>query len=119
MKVNSGYWATTHYNPKLKVQILGLSADAATKLSAKPNTKVGIEIGRWLDESPFGAHRVVIFRDKGKLFMESTYGDGSSGTKELVESQSSLGRRFTKLGGSTAGDHWILDTNGDLQLRDR
>ncbi len=118
MQVHAGYWATTHYNPDLDVRILGLSADAATKLSAKPETTDRDEIGRWLDESPFAGKRIVIFRDKGKLFMESTYKDGSSGSNEIVESQSPLGRRFNKPGGSTAGDHWVLDSNGDLQLRD-
>ncbi len=118
MQVDAGYWATTHYNPNLDVRILGLSADAAAKLSAKPETTNHDEIGRWLDESPFTGKRIVIFRDNGKLFMESTYKDGSSGTTEIVESQSSLGRRFNKPGDSTAGDHWILDSNGDLQLRD-
>ena len=118
MQVNAGYWATTHYNPNLDVQILGLSADAATKLSAKPETTNRDEIGRWLDESPFAGERIVIFRDNGKLFMESTYGDGSSGITEIIESQSSLGRRFKRPGNSSDGFHWFLDSNGDLQLRD-
>ena len=118
MQVDAGYWATTHYNPNLDVRILGLSADAAAKLSAKPEATNRDEIGRWLDESPFSGKRLVIFRDNGKLFMESTYKDGRSGTTEIVDSQSSLGRRFNKPGGSTAGDHWILDSKGDLQLRD-
>ena len=118
MQVDAGYWATTHYNPDLDVRILGLSADAAAKLSAKPESTDRDEIGRWLDESPFAGKRIVIFRDKGKLIMESTYKDGSIGTNEIVETKSPLGRRFNKPGGSTAGDHWILDSNGHLQLRD-
>jgi hypothetical protein len=118
MKVNEGYWATTHYDPDLNVRILGLSADAAAKMSAKPELTDRDEIGRWFDESPSFGCRIVIFRKDGKLFMESTYQDGSGGTDEIVESQSNLGRRFESLGGSTAGDHWILDSNGDLQLRD-
>jgi len=118
MQVKSVYWATTHYNPNLKVMILGLSADAVAKLSAKPEIINHDEIGRWLDESPFFGRRIVIFRDNGKLFMESTYKDDTSFTEENVESQSSLGRRFHKPGGSATGDHWIIDSNGDLQLRD-
>lgn len=50
--------------------------------------------------------------------METIYKDGSGGKEELVESSSPAGRRFDPLGGSSAGDHWILDSNGDLQLRD-
>ena len=50
--------------------------------------------------------------------MENIYKDGSSGTKDLVARKSPLGQRFEKVGDSTAGDHWILDSVGNLQLRD-
>lgn len=76
------------------------------------------EIGRWLDESPLAGKRIVIYSANRKLFMESTYQDGSVGTEEIVESQSPSGRRFDKARGSSAGDHWLLDSNGKLQLRD-
>ena len=29
MKLNSGYWATTHFNPNLEIQILGLTVEQA------------------------------------------------------------------------------------------
>ena len=60
----------------------------------------------------------MIYRDNGKLFMESTYKDGSVGTNDIIEGTSPLGRRFSKPGGSDAGDHWVIDSNGNLQLRD-
>jgi len=119
MVVDRGYWASTHYKPNLEVRILGLSADAAATLSAKPEASTRDEIGRWLDDSPNAGHRIVIFRDSGKLFMELTGEDGSSGTTEIVESQTSgRGRRFSNLRGSTSGDHWLLESDGHLQIRD-
>jgi len=36
----------------------------------------------------------------------------------LVARKSPLGQRFDKVADSTAGDHWILDSGGNLQLRD-
>lgn len=119
MQIDAGYWATSHYNPDLEVRILGLSADAATELSAAPVVPDRDEIGRWLDESPFSSKRIVIYRENGKLFMELTYKDGSSGTNEIIERESPLGRQFSKPGGSRAGDHWVIDSGGDLQLRDQ
>lgn len=50
--------------------------------------------------------------------MENKYKDGSSGKRELIERDSPLGRRFEKAGGSSAGDHQIIDSNGNLQFRD-
>jgi len=118
MQVGTGYWASTHYNPDLAVKVLGLSADAASTLSANSEASNRDEIGRWLDDSPSAGHRIVIFRDNGKLFMVLTFDDGSTGTDEIVESQSTLGPRFNKPSGSTSGDHWILDSTGNLQVRD-
>jgi len=118
MEVNAGYWATTHFNPDLKVRILGLTHEQEQALKQKPKDPSREVIGRWLDESPFTGNRITIFRKDGKLFMENTYKDGSSGIRELLEKKSPLGQRFDKVGGSTAGDLWVLVSNGNLQLRD-
>ena len=118
MEVNVGYWATTHFNPDLKVRILGLTAEQEQALKQKPKDPSREIIGRWLDERPFAGNRITIFRKDGKVFVENTYKDGSSGTRELLEKKSPLGRRFDRVGESTAGDHWILNSDGNLQLRD-
>lgn len=118
MEVNAGSWATTHFNPDLEVRILGLTVEQEQALTQEPEDASREIIGSWLDESPFAGNRITIFRKDGKLFMENTYKDGSSGTKELVARKSPLGQRFDKVGDSTAGGFWILDSNGDLQLRD-
>lgn len=118
MKVNAGYWATTHFNPDLKVRILGLTAEQENTLKQPAENASREVIGNWIDETPFVGKRITIFRQNGKLLMEDTYKDGSSGKKELVEKNSPLGQRFDKVDGSSAGDHWILDSNGNLQLRD-
>lgn len=119
MEVNAGYWATTHFNPDLEVRILGLTVEQERALTQEPEDASREIIGSWLDESPFVGNRITIFRKDGKLFMENIYKDGSSGTKELVARKSPLGgQRFEKVGDSTAGDHWMVDSNGNLQLRD-
>ncbi len=120
MEVDAGGWATTHFNPELKVQILGLTVEQEQALKQKPDDSSRTIIGNWLDERPFVSNRTTIFQRNGKLYMENTFKDGSSGETELVEKKSSLGRRFEKADGSGAdsGDHWILDYDGNLQLRD-
>ena len=117
MQVNAGYWATTYFTPNLEVRIIGLTADDAGKLATQLPEQDRDEIGRWLDESAFNK-RVTIFRKDGKLYMEDAYSDGSGGVTEIRERESVIGRRFDKLSESAAGDHWILDSSGDLQLHD-
>ncbi len=118
MAVGAGAWATTHFNLDLEVRILGLTAQEEDKLVAEPAPANREIIGRWLDERPFVSSRITIFREDGKLFVEQTFKDGSGLKKELVEKKSPLGRRFDKVGGSRDGDHWILGSNGNLQVRD-
>ncbi len=119
MKIGAGAWATTHFNPTLEVRILGLTAEDEAKLTAMPAPGGREIIGRWLDESPFMGSRITIFREQGKLFIEQTFKDGSSFKKELVERKDPLGRRFEKVEGSRAGDHWLIDSDGNLQIRDK
>lgn len=118
MTVSAGAWATTHFTPDLEVRILGLTAEDENKLVTQPQPTNREIIGRWLDETPLIGSRVTIFREKGKLFIEQMFKDGSSHKTELVERKSPLGRRFDKVESSSAGDHWVLGSNGDLQVRD-
>jgi hypothetical protein len=112
MAVGAGAWATTHFNPVLEVRILGLTAED------KPEPTTRQAIGCWLDERPFFAGHITIFREEGKLFVERKFKDGSSLKKEIVEKKAPLGRRFDYAEGSAYGDHYVLRPNGDLQIRD-
>lgn len=104
MEVGAGAWATTHFRPELEVRIQGLTMKEEEKLVAEPAPAAREIIGRWLDEGPFIASHITIFRDSGKLFIEQIFRDGSSLKKDLVEVKSTLGRRFDpKKFSSTSG----------------
>lgn len=120
MEVNTGFWATTHFNPSLEVRIRGFTVDQKQALNQKPNDPYGLIIGCWLDERPYVGNRITIFQKDGKLYMANHHKDGSSGVKKLIEKKSPLGRRFEdeNMAVSETGDHWLLDSNGNLQLRD-
>ncbi len=77
-------------------------------------------IGRWLDKRPFVSGPIEISRVDGNVILEQTFTqNGSVLRHELKESRSPLGRRLdptTDIAG--AGDHWVIDANGNLQIRD-
>lgn len=101
------------------MKILGLSVEEEQELVAEPTPAPRQIIGRWLDESPYVGGRITIFRERGKIFIEQRFKDGSVLNEELVERADRLGRWFDKAERSGHGDHWILDSNGDLLVRDR
>lgn len=119
MEVDTGAWATTHFNPNLDVRIQGLTAEQEETLKQQPDDPSREVIGSWLDESPFIGSRITIFRQNGKLFIENTYKDGSGGKKEIVEKLSGRKRTFRRKEVSSAGDFYLIDKQGNLQMWDQ
>lgn len=117
MEVDTGAWATTHFNPNLDVRILGLTIEQENTLK-QPDDLSRDVIGSWLLKIPYLGSRVTIFRQGGKLFMENRYTDGSIGKKEIVEKSSGKGRTFQRKGGRSSDDFYIIDNQGDLQIWD-
>ena len=116
MTPGAGAWATTHFNPTLKVEILGMTEEEATSLAAERsgsrNTQV---IGQWREE--FVGYIVTIRRNEGSLIMERKFRDGSSGTTELVEKNVSGERRFARKDGRL-GEYYVVDSKGNLKSFD-
>lgn len=119
MIVDSGAWATTHFNPILEVRILGLSVAEEAKLTAVPNQDDRQIIGIWIDDRIGMGERITIYSKNGLLYYEQAFKDGSNLVKEVIEKKSPLGRRFEKKEGSSAGDYRIIDSDGNLQFGDR
>lgn len=117
MEVGTGGWATSHFNPDLKVAILGTTQDQELTLTAGRPSPGRDVVGTWLDDRPFMASRLTIYRSGGQLVLEQRYPDGSSGDSRLRERVTPAGRRFEEVGRQT-GDYFLLDARGDLQIRD-
>ena len=117
MIVDEGAWATTHFNPELEVKILGATEEELAILGEVSTSDTEREIiGIWLDENI--PAKLVLFRKNGKSFIETTYKDGSIGTYEMIEKNTSRGLRFDDKKGSAFGDHYLINKNGELELRD-
>jgi hypothetical protein len=116
MPVGAGGWATTHFDPGLEVRILGLAEEAERVDAVAAAISTREDIGRWLDER--SGSQIVMYRDRGILYVERYFSDGSVLKEELVETTSQLGRRFESKGGSSLGGHWVIDRTGALQIRD-
>lgn len=116
MKVGAGAWATSHFDPALRIQILGLSTGATKSRPAKAGSTDQKVIGRWIDEVM--ASRITIFKKGRLVYVEHLFKDGSTGEIEVFEEKIPRGQGFIPVKASATGDHWVIDSRGNLQLRD-
>ncbi|MCK4998179.1 MAG: hypothetical protein KAS23_01545 [Anaerohalosphaera sp.] len=119
MQVGAGAWATTHFDPNLEVKILGLTVEQENTMRQLPDDASRKVVGVWLDESPYIGSRITIFQQDDKLFMENKYTDGSGGKKEMVEKSSRGKRTFQITEKNRAGEFYLIDKQGNLQLWDK
>lgn len=119
MEVGAGAWASSHFNPELQIEIYGTTSEEHAAL-VEPSESASARqvIGVWLDERPYFSRRIALYRKDGKVFMESTYRDGSVGTDEMTERNTNRGLRFDVKQPSPSGDYYVLNRSGDLEIRD-
>ena len=116
MPVGGGGWATTHFDPALEVRILGLARQEERADAGGPLVSTRENIGTWLDDVT--GNQIVMYSEDGKSYVEQYFKDGSFLKDELVEKPSPSGQRLESKSGSELGRHWVVDSFGDLQIRD-
>jgi hypothetical protein len=115
-KSDSGYWATTHYNPNLQVLILGLTKAAESSLSKlEPSSSDKKVVGTWLDDSIIESKIAIYYSKDGKLIFENIYSDGST-TIEMVESKDPRGKKLEAARGNSFGEYYIINASNQLEF---
>lgn len=114
--VGAGGWATSHFNPSLEVDILGLPKDSEA-VSATVAKSGETEIGRWEYPAPSGFIAVVLKSDAG-FTLRRTFGDGSSLVERITASLNGTEIFLLPVEKSDTGDYWILDADGNFRLMD-
>jgi len=119
MTPGAGAWATSHFNPDLKVNILGLTAEEERKLVKKSDTNSNQIIGVWLDESPYMmGFKVTLRRENGNLVMVKAFKDESSGKYEMNEGRKNGLPKYEQKGENPHGEYYIIDHSGNLRVYD-
>ncbi|WP_372922420.1 hypothetical protein [Roseovarius sp.] len=99
----------------------GQSSDDAQEASQVSAPMQDGAIGKWRDNvtNPIFHSNVIILAEDGQLYYVNEFDDGSEKRMQLVEKKSDLGRRFDPIFETRMGDHWVIDENGDLLMRDK
>ncbi len=119
-KMGDGYddpWASAEFRPTLDVVILGLTPDKERALLSAPQPECDSLIGRWVEEAMGGTLYTIYQTGESKYLEERTSPSRRGHGRELVEVIP--GRRFVRQEVSKAGDHYVINDRGELEIRDR
>ncbi len=118
-----GYWATTNFDPYLKVKIYGTTLKGKKLLTKKPEVNPDRKIiGTWVLNTAFGLTRMTFFIDKdNKLFLEQIFDDGSKKLSNLSEiNNSDMGRKLVDGDKyKNYGEYYLLMPSGRLEHWDK
>lgn len=117
MEVGEGAWATSHFNPDLEVQILGITKEEKDKLLKEKSPVQGNLIGRWLDDTLFVESVYTISRIGGVLKLTIKYKDGSESVKKLTEKIANKQKRWIEED-NDFGEYYVLNDDGNLSIYD-
>ncbi|GJL94545.1 MAG: hypothetical protein DHS20C05_09500 [Hyphococcus sp.] len=116
MKIGAGAWATTHFDPNLKVQIFGFLPDEveAVAMDSLESTSV---IGVWLDESVGAAKYILFLRDE-KYFIDREFKDGSRKKFEVTPADISEDKSKFLVPNSNYNEYYQILPNGNMGIFD-
>lgn len=143
-RVGAGAWASTHFTPNLKVEMLGATVDDVKKFRAysikngwaapqppkkspqiwgaaeqKDNLQYGGEIiGEWIWDLPDLSHKITVFKKSGKFFINNYHRDGSQDTVQLKSSKIPRGLELKEVKSNTFREYYIINKKGELEFYD-
>lgn len=114
-KDTGAYWATTHYDPDLKVTIQGMPIEDYQALQAFDVAKEYPQaVGSWLRDD--GYHFLMVAYEKGgKNFIDSVFASGEKITEEVVAKRLPDGSLRLEEPENDFGEYYVVDTSGNLQ----
>jgi hypothetical protein len=113
----SGYWASSHFNPNLEVKILGLTIEQEKSLAEQQLSKdLGVFLGSWLEDRPMIGRKISIFDAGDFLILEDSYPDGVSVSKKMKSRNEQGGLRVEDADGNDFGEFFLINSKGNLEF---
>jgi len=110
----AGSWATSHYTPKLEINILGATIEQVKKInSIEVDGKIK---GEWWLSTPYFEGRVLETENNNKTFINQIMPDGSVITEQVKIKKVKGQVRYIPL--KKKEEYWILEKNGNLSVND-
>ena len=111
---SSGVWATSHFSPDLKIEVLG-STEVQDIQTSNSNDIKGEIIGKWRSEKSLMGATVILYKnDANKQIMRINWKTGNPSEEEITESSQNGFVKFND--GNENGEYYLLEKNGTLGL---
>jgi hypothetical protein len=112
---NGVYWARTDYEPDLRVRIIGPSLEERDALVAAPVQVDGKVFGTWMFTKGSEEKKIVGYYSDDRLFLQYTYPDGTTDTREYDGQMQSGLSRLNEIDGDS-DEYLIIDSSGNLDF---
>lgn len=114
MKIGSGAWATSHYNPELRIEITGGTIEQDIEKNKLTDQVEGEIVGRWHLQSYASANYVISQKD-GEVFLRIIFYNGQTLDEEMKPKKVKTGTRYDYKEESN-GEYFISNNNGELEF---
>ncbi len=118
MKPNFGAWATSDFDPNLKVQILGTTIEEEKALINDNTSLSGEKIGEWFDDSAGAGIKYTLLKRNNKIILVRKGKKGSEWEEEMIQKKQSGRLKFEEKRGNNSGDYFLIEKNGNLGVYD-
>ena len=117
-KIGAGAWATSHFDPNLKINILGITASDIEKLleSSKENNSEEI-IGKWIAGGHGSTYFLILFKKDGKLF-KAMRDDDENIEEEMIIKKVVGQERYIEKENNQFGEYYYINSKGELEVYD-
>jgi hypothetical protein len=117
MRIGAGAWAISHFNPDLKIEILGSTIEQdmeRNKIALEPEAEV---IGKWHEEQ-YTAANYIIFKKENKTFLRTIFGKDAISEVQLKGKNTKTGTQYDYFE-DQHGEYFILNSEGNLEFYNR
>ena len=109
-------WATTHYNPEFKVDIVGATASDYERIKNTDISK-GEEIGSWMVSRGMDS-KVTAYKKDGQVYIQELYDFGPLSKEDKVYESTQLdtGLKLQDENGKDHNEYYVINKKGDLEF---
>ena len=113
MKIGSGAWATSHFDPELDIKIIGATKEQESSMKKSSDSVEGEIIGKWHEEQ-YTKSTYIIFKKQNKTLLRILFSNGQISDEEIVMIEKNKQKRINYKGDGYNGEYFILNKDKTL-----